>query len=90
MVPEEKILLAIYTELEKDQSNISGTINSKKLGLDFTVFSEAVEQLLNKGLICNAGVIRAGMCQRPVEVFLSSVKLTRAGKNCVERILKDL
>jgi hypothetical protein len=81
-----KILLTLY----KSQLNRPDVkLDRKRLGLDFETFCIAIEQLLDEGLICNANVIRLGMCHRPVEVFTGSIKLTNRGVDYVKANLES-
>lgn len=50
---KQKVLLAIYTEYQKDIPNMRGNITAEKLGIQKEAFTIALEKLNNEKLVNN-------------------------------------
>ena len=57
---KQKVLIAIYTEYQKDLPNIDGNVNADILGIDNNIFNVAIEKLENEGLITGSNLIKGG------------------------------
>ncbi|MFT9848504.1 hypothetical protein [Aneurinibacillus sp. REN35] len=83
---KQKVLLALYTEYQKDLPNMS-SVNYKALELESDVFYVAISKLLTEGYITDAWAIpRAG---KMIDAYrLDNCKLTRDGIDYVESKLE--
>lgn len=79
---KQKVLLAIYTEYQKDLPNMRENIKADKLGLENDVFFTALEKLENEGLITDVQIIRGG--GKLIMVMTDSMKMTKEGIEYVE------
>lgn len=84
---KQKVLIAIYTEYQKDIPDMKNNIKADKLNLDNTVFKIALEKLENEGLITGVQFIRGGNSHIPISAFTDSVKMTSYGILYVEEKL---
>jgi len=57
---KQKVLLAIYTEYQKDIPNMRGNITAEKLGIGREVFTIALEKLNNEKLVNNIQFSKGG------------------------------
>lgn len=80
---KQQVLMAIYTEYQKDVPQMYVNVNPDSLQIDPQVFTIAVEKLLNEGLITDASVHRAvaGFVAMPI---MDNCKMTRYGIEYVE------
>lgn len=83
---KQKVLVAIYTEYQKDIPNMKDNIRANKLGLEANVFNIALEKLENEGLITDVHFSRGG--GRLILSFTDDVKMTREGIEYVENKLE--
>lgn len=79
------VLLAIYTEYQKDLPNMVSNITAKKLDMENEVFNTAICKLDNKNLINNALLFPRG--GRKVEVKLSNMLISSYGIDYIEKKL---
>ena len=84
---KQKVLLAIYTEYQKDMPKMKDVIKAEVLGLERDVFKIALEKLENEGLITDIHFIRGGNSHIPNAVITDSVKMTNYGIEYVEEKL---
>lgn len=83
-----KVLLAIYTEYQKDLPDMGSSIKADKLKMDRKIYMVAIDKLQNEGLIHGAQVKTGGNSHLPVMVFTDNVKMTRYGIDFVEQKLE--
>lgn len=85
---KQKVLLAIYTEYQKDIPNMEENLKAQKLGLEYNIFKIAVDKLQNEDLINGAVINRGGNSHIPAVVSMGNVKMTRIGIDYVEHKLE--
>ena len=85
MDTKQKILVAIYTEYQKDLPDMN-SLNAQKLELEIEVFGIALEKLENEGLIRlpKSAITRAGMGSKVVCTYLDGTMVTPIGLDYVE------
>lgn len=86
---KQKVLIAIYTEYQKDLPDIGGRVKADLLNIDNEVFKVAIEKLENERLICDSNIIKGGSrtIWNTVMVDLSHTKMTPYGITYVEEKL---
>ncbi len=86
---KQKVLIAIYTEYQKDIPQIEEEVKSNKLGIGVEEFKIAVIKLENEGLITNTHMVKAGNSKWGVRcVILDDTKMTPWGIEYVESKLE--
>lgn len=86
---KQRVLLAIYTEYQKDIP-VMKDITHKLLGLEIQVFGIAVEKLINEGMINASPTVikhKGGIRQQIKAVNLNGVKMSSKGLEYVEKKL---
>lgn len=79
---KQKVLIAIYTEYQKDIYNMNEEITPEKLGVEEKVFIIALDKLVNEGYITPYEKFYADdECQ---DYYLDYMKITRDGIEYVE------
>ncbi|GAA0715510.1 hypothetical protein GCM10008904_32430 [Paraclostridium ghonii] len=79
---KQKVLVAIYTEYQKDIPDMEEEITSEKLGIERSVFIWALDKLVNEEYITEyKKYFKEGEYQ---EYSLYGMKITRAGIDYVE------
>lgn len=58
---KQKVLIAIYTEYQKDIPEIHSEVEPEKLGIDEEAFDIAIVKLENEGLITDTDMINIGI-----------------------------
>ena len=85
---KQKVLIAIYTEYQKDIPEIEEEVNSSKLGIGIEEFKIAVVKLENEGLITGTSFVKVGNSKWGVgAVILKNTKMTPYGIDYVENKL---
>lgn len=84
---KQKVLIAFYTEYQKDVPNIRVAITNKSLGLDFDVFKIALTKLCNEGLINGVNIVWAGDNNVPFATIMHEAMMTSYGIQYVEEKL---
>jgi hypothetical protein len=84
---KQKVLIAIYTEYQKDLPNMEN-VTHETLGLDYDVFKVAIEKLDNEGMIRDAIIVHGGNDPKPLHVSLNLCKMTNYGIGYVEKKLE--
>lgn len=79
---KQKVLVAIYTEYQKDIPNMSYNIKAKELGIDGEVFAIALDKLMNEGLI--TGVNFNKVNNKILATCMDELMMTRDGIEYVE------
>jgi hypothetical protein len=83
---KQKVLIAIYTEYQKDKPNME-SISPGSLGIDREIFNIAVDKLDNEGLINGVNIVRAGDSSAPHLVAIDYAKMSSYGIRYVEEKL---
>lgn len=83
---KQKVLLAIYTEYQKDLPDMSSNIRHDVLGIEKPVFEIALDKLENEGLINGVNFSRAG--NKIYVAFTNNVKMTPYGIHYIEHKLE--
>jgi len=86
MTNEEKILLAIYEESQKEKPDMGREITTAKLDMDTNTFNVAIKKLSDEGLIKGANIVQSG--DRVVAVFTKDITITDAGKERASKLQK--
>lgn len=81
---KQKVLVAIYTEYQKDKPNMKETITANNLGIDIDVFKIALDKLDNEGLVSGLDFTRGGDDSIPRYVNVDYAKMTPYGIQYVE------
>lgn len=86
---KQKVLIAIYTEYQKDLPNIDGNVKANTLGIDNKVFNVAIEKLENEGLITGSNLSKGGSSTvwNTLMVNLNHTKMTPDGISYIEEKL---
>ena len=85
---KQKVLIAIYTEYQKDIPNIETEVKYDKLGIGLDEFKIAIAKLENEGLIRDTIVSKMGNSKWGVGiVLLDRTKMTPYGIDYVENKL---
>lgn len=85
---KQKVLIAIYTEYQKDIPEIEEKVNSSKLGIGLEEFKIAMVKLENEGLIRGTSFHKVGNSKWGVGVvILDNTKMTPYGIEYVENKL---
>ncbi len=79
---KQKVLIAIYSEYQKDIPKMEENVTAGKLGLDQDVFNIAVDKLQNEELIKDATIEYS--VSGKVFLRITLVKMTRVGIDYVE------
>lgn len=88
---KQKILIAIYTEYQKDIPDMRKNIKAHAISIDNKTFFVALEKLENEGYITGVRFIRSD--EGIITAFTNDVMMTRDGLEYVEtklNILKTL
>ena len=81
---KQKVLMAIYTEYQKDIPDMANSIRANILGLDMDVFKIALEKLENERLIIGVKFARGGNSPIPLMAWTDNIKMTTYGIQYVE------
>lgn len=84
---KQKVLIAIYTEYQKDLPQMERNIKASVLGLNNDVFKIAISKLMNEGLITGVHVTNDGNSNIPAVIWLNDLKMSREGITYVEEKL---
>ena len=86
---KQKVLIAIYTEYQKDLPNIDGNVRADILGIDNNIFNVAIEKLENEGLITGSNITKGGSktIWNTIMVSLTHTKMTPNGISNIEEKL---
>ncbi|MGL5693199.1 MAG: YjcQ family protein [Peptostreptococcaceae bacterium] len=85
---KQKVLIAIYTEYQKDIPNIDTEVKYDKLGIGLDEFKIAIAKLENEGLIRDTRILKRGNSKWGIGiVLLDRVKMTVEGIDYVENKL---
>lgn len=84
---KQKVLVAIYTEYQKDLPDMENSIKAKALGIPLKEFRVAIDKLQNENMINGANIISGGNSHIPIMVFTGNIKMTRYGIEYVEQKL---
>lgn len=86
---KQKVLIAIYSEYQKDLPNINGNVKAKILGIDNNIFNVAIEKLENEGLIAGSDLVKGGSSTiwNTLMVNLTHTKMTSNGISYIEEKL---
>lgn len=86
---KQKVLIAIYTEYQKDLPNIDDNVKANILNVDNQVFNVAIEKLENEGLIRGSNLMKGGSSTvwNTIMVNLVHTKMTPYGIAYVEEKL---
>lgn len=79
---KQKVLVAIYTEYQKDIPNMINNIKAKELGIDNAVFEIALDKLMNEGLITGVDFIKSN--HQILVTYMDKLMMTRDGIEYVE------
>ncbi|SCI46272.1 Uncharacterised protein [uncultured Clostridium sp.] len=82
---KQKVLIAIYTEYQKDIPDMRDAITYSKLGIDSQRFVVALEKLENEELIRGIDIARSR--GRAIDVFTDNIMMTSIGIEYVENKL---
>lgn len=83
---KQKVLVAIYSEYQKDEPSMEENITAVNLGISYDVFKIALNKLDNEGFI--KGVKYAKVEEnRIINVYTKGLMMTRDGINYVEEKL---
>lgn len=84
---KQRVLVAIYTEYQKDLPNMGNNISAYDLGIEYDVFKVALLKLSNEGYIRGADFIRGGQGNKITSVYTREIMMTRDGIDYVEEKL---
>ncbi|AIF51237.1 YjcQ family protein [Pelosinus sp. UFO1] len=80
---KQKVLIAIYTEYQKDIPDMA-SITSSNLGIDHDIFKIALDKLDNEGLVNGLNILKGGYRSIPKQVIIHHAKMSSYGINYVE------
>jgi hypothetical protein len=83
---KQKVLVAIYTEYQKDIPNMDDNIKADILGVTYEEFKIAIDKLLNEEMIKGANFSR-GKGGIPLVLFFTNLRMTSKGIDYVEEKL---
>jgi hypothetical protein len=83
---KQKVLLAFYTEYQKDVPNMRN-ITPSELGISKDQFVVAIQKLENEGLITGAKYMKGGRGVVPLDAITDFIMVTRDGLQYVEEKL---
>lgn len=81
-----QVLLALYSETQKEHPNVCSFVTPKKLGINPIQFRVVIDKLENDGFIYGSLIITGDCCPIPRMVIIDNARLTQFGLECVERI----
>lgn len=85
---KQKVLVAIYTEYQKDVPDMRNAITAPKIGVERDVFLMALIKLENESLITiGTEPLYGGDGAVPVDIYTGSIKITVRGIQYVETAL---
>lgn len=84
---KQRILVAIYTEYQKDLPDMKNNINAEVLGIQGDKFRVALDKLQNEGFIKGTVITRGGQGNKILSAFTSKTMMTRDGIEYVEEKL---
>lgn len=84
---KQKVLVAIYTEYQRDIPKMEENITESNLGLTTEQFFIALNKLDNEGYINNIGFVRGGRGNKILSVITINMMMTREGIKYVEEKL---
>jgi hypothetical protein len=80
---EQQVLVAIYTEYQKNIPNMSN-ITAENLGLSKKEFFIALDKLDNERKVNNIHILRGGGSRVPASVVVQNAKISNSGIEYVE------
>ncbi len=80
---KQKVLIAIYTEYQKDKPNMK-SITNEVLGIDRDAFYVALDKLDNEGLVNGIKFLRGGNCAIPSAVVINCAQMSPRGIDYIE------
>ncbi|WP_346353864.1 hypothetical protein [Azotosporobacter soli] len=86
LTTKDKVLIAIYTEYQKDVPNMREFICANKLEMDKQVFISALVKLENERLISNIKVLPGD--STIMDIYTGMAKITVAGIEYTEKLLE--
>ena len=87
MNSKEAVLLAIYQEYVKGNSDMRRSVRSERWQLDTGSFNQEIQALQFEGLIRGAVLVRDRFKDFPDQVILNRVALTNYGLHYLKNIL---
>ncbi len=81
---KEKVLISMYKEYLKDDSNMQENVNSEKLGIKQDEFFQALDKLQNEGLIDGVFITRGGINNSIIYAEARNAVVTRDGMDYIE------
>lgn len=81
---KQKVLIAIYTEYQKDLPDMENNIKASNLGLRNDVFKVALRKLTNENLINGVVFANGGDDPVPALAAVDYCQMTREGINYIE------
>ncbi|WP_283696896.1 YjcQ family protein [Clostridium perfringens] len=81
---KEKVLISMYKEYLKDDSNMQENINSEKLGIKQDEFFQALDKLQNEGLIDGIFITRGGINNSIIYAEARNAIITSGGIDYIE------
>ncbi|KYZ75093.1 hypothetical protein AXX12_13000 [Anaerosporomusa subterranea] len=87
MTTKERILLAIYREYRKGNSDMRRSVRHDGLQLDPGSFNQDIQSLQSEGLIRGAVLVRDRSKNYPDQVILNQVAVTHYGLHYLRRNL---
>lgn len=87
MSAKERILMAIYQEQTKGNSDMSRSVRHEGLQVDPRLFNQAIQTLQKEGLIRGAVLVKDRNNNFPEQVFLNRVALTHYGLHYLRKNL---
>lgn len=83
MSTKEKILLAIYREYKRGNSDMRQSVGHQRLQVDPELFNQEIQTLQTEGLIRGAVLVKDRYNKFPDQVILNRVGLTHRGLHYV-------
>lgn len=84
---KQKVLVAVYTEYQKDIPDMEKAINSKTIGIDNNAFKVALLKLQNEQLITGVIFVEDGNSNIPAAALTQDIRITKYGEKYVEEEL---
>ena len=81
---KQKVLIAIYTEYQKDLPDMENNIIASNLGLGNDVFKVALKKLTNESLINGVVFVKGGDNTVPIAAVVDYCQMTGRGIDYVE------
>ncbi|SHJ52600.1 YjcQ protein [Clostridium cavendishii DSM 21758] len=81
---KQKVLVAIYTEYQKEDFDMRTNIKADVIGIEYQIFAKAIVKLINEEYITGVKLVRGGIGNKIHSILLDDMLITKEGIEYVE------